>query len=127
MSFTFTVRADTSNNMLITQISGFIPSIQEYEKWEHAFEQAWQKEFGNCPVKILSDQRGFRPAPPEVQERVMRYRMKKAPLLLACATVVDDSIAQMQLKRLSAQSGLKTRENFFTDIDEALTWLQAQS
>lgn len=126
MSVTFTISADQTNNILTSQLSGFFSSVQEYEKWEQAFERVWQKDFGNQPIKILADQRGFKAASPEIHERIMRYRMKKASLVLAVATIVDDAIFQIQIKRLSAQTGLNTRENFFVDIDKAMTWLKAQ-
>lgn len=126
MSFTFKISADKANNILISQISGFATSVEEYEKWENAFEQTWQKDFHDQPVKILADQRGFKATLPAIQERIMQYRMKKASKVIASATVVDDPIAQLQLKRLSAESGLKARENFFVDMDEALQWLKNQ-
>lgn len=125
MSFTFTINANKADNMLMLKIAGFISSLSEYEQWERAIERTWQTEFQH-PVKILSDQRDFKPMPPEILARVKQYRIKKAPLVIATATIVEDVISQMQLKRLSAQSGLKDRENFFVDVDEAVKWLKKQ-
>ena len=125
MSFTFTINANKADNILMVKIAGFISSLNEYEQWERAIEHVWQTKFQH-PVKILSDQRDFKPVPPEIMERVKQYRMRKAPLVIATATIVEDVISQMQLKRLSAQSGLKDRENFFVDVDEALKWLKKQ-
>ena len=125
MSFTFTINANKADNMLMLKIAGFISSLSEYEQWERAIERTWQTEFQH-PVKILSDQRDFKPMPPEILARVKQYRMRKAPLVIATATIVEDVISQMQLKRLSAQSGLKDRENFFVDVDEAVKWLKKQ-
>lgn len=126
MSFTFEIKADKVNKILLSRINGYVSSVEEYLKWEKAFEKAWREQFGDQAIKILADQRGFRATNPQIFERVKEYRLKKARNVIASATVVDDAIAQLQLQRLSAQSGLKTVEKFFIDADEALQWLISQ-
>ena len=127
MNFTFEISVDQPHNILFNKMTGFCATLNEYAKWEQAFSQAWQKNFGSKKVKILSDQRGFKPVSSEVIERVTTLRKQTQSYVIATATVVDDAISKMQMKRLSRAAGFDGIEEFFTDYDEALTWLKKQS
>ncbi len=124
MLFTFEINVDKPNNMLLNKITGFCASLNEYTKWEQAFSQIWQKNFGEAKVKILSDQRGFKPVSSEVIERITILRKQTQPHVIATATVVDDIISKMQMKRVSHAAGFDEIEEFFTDYNDALEWLK---
>ncbi len=126
MAFQFETTIDKRHKLIITRISGFASTMEEYLKWELSFRKSWEENFGDEKVRLLRDHRGFKLFGPEILERVKKLRDDTRDNLIATAAVVDSAIAKVQLKRISEDSGYEEIERIFTDVDEAIAWLKSQ-
>ena len=123
MSFDFEIGVDKANRTILVKISGFCATVNDYLKYEHAFSLAWQEHFGNAKVKILIDQRDYRPATREVTEYAIRQRQSLKGKVIAAAVVVSKGLAQIQMQRIIHEADT-TQERLFEDYDEAAQWLK---
>jgi hypothetical protein len=127
MSFSFEITVDQPNKILICKLIGFGGSVDDFLKYEQAFQKTWQEHFGNAKIKILIDQRDYKPAVREVTEHVMQRRQQIKDKMLASAIVLGEGVSSLQMHRIVREAHTdEGHERMFTDYDEALQWLKSK-
>jgi hypothetical protein len=118
----FTVEIDHINSIVTVVREGFF-TLEEMEQSTRAVRDAVIR-LNASPYRLLADFRNFRPATPEVAEKlreILRYVSNTGAERVA--HLVSSRVVLLQIRRLAKETGIATVARQFEDEESARQWL----
>ncbi len=111
-------KIEKTNYGIKMALSGYI-NLEEIREWQQEILKAIEEQ----PAKIglLIDMRELKPMPPECQQIVIEAQKKTMNQIIRSATITNQPITDIQLKRLGKISGVN-KTKMYVNASETKYW-----